>query len=52
MTPDHIVRATTRDAVKRQCEAKKREVGQAKHATSEKEQVALNQLVNNKKRTL
>ncbi|WP_423829462.1 LPXTG-anchored aggregation protein SasC [Staphylococcus aureus] len=52
VTPDHIVRATARDAVKQQYEAKKHEIEQAEHATDEEKQVALNQLANNEKRTL
>ncbi|MGT2596814.1 DUF1542 domain-containing protein [Staphylococcus aureus] len=52
MTPDHIVRAAARDAVKQQYEAKKREIEQAEHATDEEKQVALNQLANNEKRAL
>lgn len=52
VTPDHIVRAAARDAVKQQYEAKKREIEQAEHATDEEKQVALNQLANNKKRAL
>lgn len=44
VTPDHIVRAAARDAVKQQYEAKKREIEQAEHATDEEKQVALNQL--------
>ncbi|HDK4868886.1 TPA: LPXTG-anchored repetitive surface protein SasC [Staphylococcus aureus] len=47
VTPDHIVRATARDAVKQQYEAKKHEIEQAEHATDEEKQVALNQLANN-----
>ncbi|MCE3387082.1 DUF1542 domain-containing protein, partial [Staphylococcus aureus] len=35
VTPDHIVRATARDAVKQQYEAKKHEIEQAEHATDE-----------------
>lgn len=52
VTPDHIVRATARDAVKQQYEAKKHEIKQAEHATDEEKQVALNQLANNEKRAL
>ncbi|MVG39894.1 LPXTG-anchored repetitive surface protein SasC [Staphylococcus aureus] len=52
VTPDHIVRATARDAVKQQYEAKKHEIEQAEHATDEEKQVALNQLANNEKRAL
>lgn len=52
VTPDHIVRAAARDAVKQQYEAKKREIEQAEHATDEEKQVALNQLANNEKRAL
>ncbi|HHC6155480.1 TPA: LPXTG-anchored aggregation protein SasC [Staphylococcus aureus] len=52
VTPDHIVRATDRDAVKQQYEAKKHEIEQAEHATDEEKQVALNQLANNEKRAL
>lgn len=52
VTPDHIVRAAARDAVKQQYEAKKRENEQAEHATDEEKQVALNQLANNEKRAL
>lgn len=47
VTPDHIVRAAARDAVKQQYEAKKHEIEQAEHATDEEKQVALNQLANN-----
>ncbi|HEK6734806.1 TPA: LPXTG-anchored repetitive surface protein SasC [Staphylococcus aureus] len=49
VTPDHIVRAAARDAVKQQYEAKKHEIEQAEHATDEEKQVALNQLANNEK---
>ncbi|WRN53100.1 DUF1542 domain-containing protein [Staphylococcus aureus] len=35
VTPDHIVRAAARDAVKQQYEAKKHEIEQAEHATDE-----------------
>lgn len=52
VTPDYIVRATARDAVKQQYEAKKHEIEQAEHATDEEKQVALNQLANNEKRAL
>ncbi|MCS5319356.1 LPXTG-anchored repetitive surface protein SasC [Staphylococcus aureus] len=52
VTPDHIVRATARDVVKQQYEAKKHEIEQAEHATDEEKQVALNQLANNEKRAL
>ncbi|EJN0115106.1 LPXTG-anchored repetitive surface protein SasC [Staphylococcus aureus] len=52
VTPDHIVRATARDAVKQQYETKKHEIEQAEHATDEEKQVALNQLANNEKRAL
>ncbi|HDA2020717.1 TPA: LPXTG-anchored repetitive surface protein SasC [Staphylococcus aureus] len=52
VTPDHIVRAAARDAVKQQYEAKKQEIEQAEHATDEEKQVALNQLANNEKRAL
>lgn len=52
VTPDHIVRAAARNAVKQQYEAKKREIEQAEHATDEEKQVALNQLANNEKRAL
>ncbi|HDF4532080.1 TPA: LPXTG-anchored repetitive surface protein SasC [Staphylococcus aureus] len=52
VTPDHIVRATARDAIKQQYEAKKHEIEQAEHATDEEKQVALNQLANNEKRAL
>ncbi|EZW33953.1 LPXTG-anchored aggregation protein SasC [Staphylococcus aureus] len=52
VTSDHIVRATARDAVKQQYEAKKHEIEQAEHATDEEKQVALNQLANNEKRAL
>ncbi|WP_303752208.1 LPXTG-anchored aggregation protein SasC [Staphylococcus aureus] len=52
VTPDHIVRAAARDAVKQQYEAKKHEIEQAEHATDEGKQVALNQLANNEKRAL
>lgn len=52
VTPDHIVRAAARDAVKQQYEAKKYEIEQAEHATDEEKQVALNQLANNEKRAL
>lgn len=52
VTPDHIVRATARDSVKQQYEAKKHEIEQAEHATDEEKQVALNQLANNEKRAL
>ncbi len=52
VTPDHIVRAAARDAVKQQYEAKNREIEQAEHATDEEKQVALNQLANNEKRAL
>ncbi len=52
VTPDHIIRATARDAVKQQYEAKKHEIEQAEHATDEEKQVALNQLANNEKRAL
>ncbi|HDI1067576.1 TPA: LPXTG-anchored repetitive surface protein SasC [Staphylococcus aureus] len=52
VTPDHIVRATARDAVKQQYEAKKHEIEQAEHATDVEKQVALNQLANNEKRAL
>ncbi|HCW7262894.1 TPA: DUF1542 domain-containing protein [Staphylococcus aureus] len=52
VTPDHIVRAAARDAVKQQYETKKREIEQAEHATDEEKQVALNQLANNEKRAL
>ncbi|HDE4746164.1 TPA: LPXTG-anchored repetitive surface protein SasC [Staphylococcus aureus] len=52
VTPDHIVRATARDAVKQQYEAKKHEIEQAEHATDEEKQVALNQLANNEKGAL
>lgn len=52
VTPDHIVRATVRDAVKQQYEVKKHEIEQAEHATDEEKQVALNQLANNEKRAL
>ncbi|HEH3445070.1 TPA: LPXTG-anchored repetitive surface protein SasC [Staphylococcus aureus] len=52
VTPDHIVRATARDAVKQQYEAKKHEIEQAEHATDEEKQVALKQLANNEKRAL
>ncbi len=52
VTPDHIVRATARDAAKQQYEAKKHEIEQAEHATDEEKQVALNQLANNEKRAL
>ena len=52
VTPDHIVRAAARDAVKQQYEAKKREIEQAEHATDEEKQVALNQLANNEKLAL
>lgn len=36
VTPDHIVRAAARDAVKQQYEAKKHEIEQAEHATDER----------------
>lgn len=49
VTPEHIVRAGARDAVKQQYEAKKQEIEQAEHATDEEKQVALNQLANNEK---
>ncbi|HEH1154435.1 TPA: LPXTG-anchored repetitive surface protein SasC [Staphylococcus aureus] len=52
VTPEHIVRAGARDAVKQQCEAKKQEIEQAEHATDEEKQVALNQLANNEKLAL
>lgn len=52
VTPDHIVRAAARDAVKQQYEAKKHEIEQAEHATDKEKQVALNQLANNEKRAL
>ncbi|HEI7156934.1 TPA: LPXTG-anchored repetitive surface protein SasC [Staphylococcus aureus] len=52
VTPDHIVRAAARDAVKQQYEAKKHEIEQSEHATDEEKQVALNQLANNEKRAL
>ncbi|HBC4745787.1 TPA: LPXTG-anchored repetitive surface protein SasC [Staphylococcus aureus] len=52
VTPDHIVRAAARDAVKQQYEAKKHEIEQAEHATDEEKQVDLNQLANNEKRAL
>ncbi|WP_431715119.1 LPXTG-anchored aggregation protein SasC [Staphylococcus aureus] len=52
VAPEHIVRAAARDAVKQQYEAKKQEIEQAEHATDEEKQVALNQLVNNKKLAL
>ncbi|CXT70882.1 putative surface anchored protein [Staphylococcus aureus] len=52
VTPDHIIRAAARDAVKQQYEAKKQEIEQAEHATDEEKQVALNQLANNEKRAL
>lgn len=52
VTPDHIVRATARDAVKQQYEVEKHEIEQAEHATDEEKQVALNQLANNEKRAL
>lgn len=52
VTPEHIVRAGTRDAVKQQYEAKKQEIEQAEHATDEEKQVALNQLANNEKLAL
>ncbi|WP_371257165.1 LPXTG-anchored aggregation protein SasC [Staphylococcus aureus] len=52
VTPEHIVRAGARDAVKQQYEAKKQEIEQAEHATDEEKQVALNQLANNEKLVL
>ena len=52
VAPEHIVRAAARDAVKQQYEAKKQEIEQAKHATDEEKQVALNQLANNEKLAL
>ncbi|MBR8895518.1 LPXTG-anchored repetitive surface protein SasC, partial [Staphylococcus aureus] len=52
VAPEHIVRATARDAVKQQYEVKKHEIEQAEHATDEEKQVALNQLANNEKRAL
>ncbi|MEN0553066.1 LPXTG-anchored aggregation protein SasC [Staphylococcus aureus] len=52
VAPEHIVRATARDAVKQQYEAKKQEIEQAEHATDEEKQVALNQLANNEKLAL
>lgn len=52
VTPEHIVRAGARDAVKQQYEAKKQEIEQAEHATDEEKQVALNQLANNEKLAL
>ncbi|HDH5681111.1 TPA: LPXTG-anchored repetitive surface protein SasC [Staphylococcus aureus] len=52
VTPEHIVRAGDRDAVKQQYEAKKQEIEQAEHATDEEKQVALNQLANNEKLAL
>lgn len=52
VTPEHIVRAGARDAVKQQYEAKKQEIEQAEHATDEENQVALNQLANNEKLAL
>ncbi|WP_373441728.1 LPXTG-anchored aggregation protein SasC [Staphylococcus aureus] len=52
VTPEHIVIAGARDAVKQQYEAKKQEIEQAEHATDEEKQVALNQLANNEKLAL
>ncbi|HDD0329087.1 TPA: LPXTG-anchored repetitive surface protein SasC [Staphylococcus aureus] len=52
VTPEHIVRAGARDAVKQQYEAEKQEIEQAEHATDEEKQVALNQLANNEKLAL
>ncbi|HDP5795661.1 TPA: LPXTG-anchored repetitive surface protein SasC [Staphylococcus aureus] len=52
VTPEHIVRAGARGAVKQQYEAKKQEIEQAEHATDEEKQVALNQLANNEKLAL
>lgn len=52
VTPEHIVRAGARDAVKQQYEAKKQEIEQTEHATDEEKQVALNQLANNEKLAL
>ncbi|HDG6183252.1 TPA: LPXTG-anchored repetitive surface protein SasC [Staphylococcus aureus] len=52
VTPEHIVRAGARYAVKQQYEAKKQEIEQAEHATDEEKQVALNQLANNEKLAL
>ncbi|HDZ3322165.1 TPA: LPXTG-anchored repetitive surface protein SasC [Staphylococcus aureus] len=52
VTPEHIVGAGARDAVKQQYEAKKQEIEQAEHATDEEKQVALNQLANNEKLAL
>ncbi|HDI0838456.1 TPA: LPXTG-anchored repetitive surface protein SasC [Staphylococcus aureus] len=52
VTPEHIVRAAARDAVKQQYETKKQEIEQAEHATDEEKQVALNQLANNEKLAL
>lgn len=52
VTPEHIVRAGARDAVKQQYEAKKQEIEQAEHATDEEKQVTLNQLANNEKLAL
>ncbi|HCY1837702.1 TPA: LPXTG-anchored repetitive surface protein SasC [Staphylococcus aureus] len=52
VTPEHIVRAGARDAVKQQYESKKQEIEQAEHATDEEKQVALNQLANNEKLAL
>lgn len=52
VTPEHIVRAGARDAIKQQYEAKKQEIEQAEHATDEEKQVALNQLANNEKLAL
>lgn len=52
VTPEHIVRAGARDAVKQQYEAKKQEIEQAEHETDEEKQVALNQLANNEKLAL
>lgn len=52
VTPEHIVRAGARGAVKQQYDAKKQEIEQAEHATDEEKQVALNQLANNEKLAL
>lgn len=44
VTPDHIVRAAARDAVKQQYEAKKHEIEQAEHATDEEQNAAIVQV--------
>lgn len=44
VTPDHIVRAAARDAVKQQYETKKREIEQAEHATDEEQNIAIAQV--------